>query len=89
MNNTIYRIDGNRVYNSPTKGAHGYFKTREGAEKYLKEHGFYLEARKWDNICGHEVGTDDYKWYNKKLDEHGYSVDNTSYAYLKEIILKD
>lgn len=89
LGDVIYRIDGNRCFNEPVKGIMGHYKTKEGAEKHLNERGFYLETRKWQHIGGHEEGTKDNKWYNKKLSENGYSYDNTSYAFITEVELKD
>lgn len=85
----IFRIDGNRCFSEPIKGIMGHYKTKEAAEKYLKERGFYLETRKWQHIGGHEEGTKDSKWYNKKLSEDGYSYGNTSYAFITEVELRD
>jgi len=89
LGRVIFRIDGNRCFSGPIKGIMGYYKTREGAKKHLQKRGFYLETRKWKHIGGHEEGTKDNKWYNKKLSEDGYNYDNTSYAFITEVELRD
>ena len=84
----IYRIDGNRCFNVPAKGF-SYHATKELAEQYLVDAGFYLETRKWKNVAGHEPNDKDYLWYNKKLDENGYCYDNTSYRFITEITVNE
>ena len=80
----IYRIDGNRCFSEPSKGL-SYHLTKELAEKHLKDKGFYLETRKWENIGGHEPNSPNKMWYNIKLSDDGYSYDNTRYAFITEI----
>ena len=45
----IFRVDGSKCFSEPIKGL-GYFTTKELAENYLIEKGYYLETRKWNHI---------------------------------------
>lgn len=78
----IYKIEGSVCYLTVC-GNH--YATRELAENVLKNSGYYLEIRKWQHRAGHEQGTPNNVWYNKKLSEDGYEYDNTRYAIIIEI----
>ena len=80
----IFRVDGSKCFSEPIKGL-GYFTTKELAENYLIEKGYYLETRKWDHISGHDPNTVNKFWYNIRLSDDGYSFDNTKYAYIVEV----
>lgn len=78
----IFKIEGSICYLIACKG---YYASRELAENALHCNGYYLETRKWKHRAGHEQGTDNHIWYNKRLSEDGYEYDGTSYATIREI----